>query len=252
MTDLDIVPRAGWDARQPTSRRRIPLPTPEVFLHHSGASESGAAGVRSIQNYHMTARGYVDVAYSWLVDRDSCVIYEGRGPGIDGGHTFGHNSTSHGICVMGNFDNIEPSDELLNTIALLVAHGHTQGWWPAQLTGGHRDVKNTACPGQHLYDQIPTINARAAVLKGDPMPADPHVTRIQHAIESVMPGALDPYGADGLLGDVTASAVERMGLEYQRLAALDAVPDDIVLDAGKWRAVSPHLDELHEWMSDYG
>ncbi|MCP5028192.1 MAG: hypothetical protein GY929_18095, partial [Actinomycetia bacterium] len=129
----------------------------------------------------MDGRGYLDVGYSFLIDPTTCIIYEGRGAGVDGGHTFGHNGISHGICVMGNFELVEPTDELLSTIALLVAHGHDNGWWPAELTGGHRDVGKTACPGQHLYDQIGTINARAAVLKGDHTMADtdPYVTRIQ-------------------------------------------------------------------------
>lgn len=123
--------------------------------------------MRSIQNFHMDSRGWSDIAYSFVIDPVDLTIYEARGAGVLGGHTFGRNSISHAICIMGNFDREQPTPALIDRIAELVAYGHARGWWPKQLTGGHRDVRSTSCPGTNLYRQIPTINLKA---KGGDMP----------------------------------------------------------------------------------
>lgn len=152
---LQFVTRSEWRARNPKSVRSIPIPTPDLWLHHTAGSERGDAGMRAIQDYHMDVKGWNDVAYSFVIDPDSLKVYVGRGPGIQGGHTEGHNTTSHAICVMGNFDVIQPSDDLLKVIAELINHGIEQGWWRG-LTGGHRDASGamTACPGRYLYAEL--------------------------------------------------------------------------------------------------
>lgn len=155
---LVFVPRSTWGARPPKSLTSIRVPTSELWLHHTAGNERGAAGMRAIQDYHMDVRGYNDIAYSFVVDPDTLMVYVGRGPGVQGGHTQGHNSISHAICVMGNFDVIQPSDNLLRTLAELVTYGERQAWWRS-LTGGHRDASgaSTACPGKYLYAEINRI-----------------------------------------------------------------------------------------------
>jgi hypothetical protein len=111
------------------------------------------------------AGGYVDLEYTFVLDNPSVAIYESRGPGRDTAATGGHNSISQAICVMGNFEAGDiPSTELINQIAELVAHGFEQGWWPSQITGPHKDASGnaTACCGNTLIAQIPTINSKAA------------------------------------------------------------------------------------------
>lgn len=164
MSGNRIIRRAEWRARAPKRRLEIPTPTPELWLHHSvtGASGDLAAIVRQIQAYHMDSKGWSDIAYSFLVGPDGS-IYEGRGAGVAGGHTEGHNKISHAICAIGNYDSLWPPTAMLDAIAWLVAHGHAQGWWPAQITGGHRQASgaSTACPGRHLMTALPDINAKA-------------------------------------------------------------------------------------------
>ncbi len=115
----------------------------------------------------MDRRGWSDIAYSYIIDRGTFEIYEGRGAGVQGGHTFGHNSVSHAICVMGNFEIASVPNGLIDQIAALVRHGNEQGWWPSILTGGHRDVGSTACPGGNLYAHIEEINRRAVAKDDD-------------------------------------------------------------------------------------
>lgn len=154
-----IVSRAEWGARAPKSRRTIATPTPRLWIHHTAGGEHGAAGVRQIQRFHMDSRGWSDIAYSFLVDDDG-TIYEGRGVGIAGGHTQGDNSSSHAICLMGNFENEQPTDAALDSAAHLAAYGRQQGWWH-DVTGGHRDAPgaSTACPGRHLQAVLDRIRS---------------------------------------------------------------------------------------------
>lgn len=162
-TTMEIVSRAEWGARAPVAVSGMPVPTPRLWLHHTAAEWHGPEGVRQTQDFHMDSRGYNDIAYSFLVDDDG-TIYEGRGAGVVGGHTEGDNDESHAICAMGNFVNRPPTDAMVSSIANLVRHGAAHRWWPAQLTGGHKDAPgaSTQCPGDHLYARIPTINALAA------------------------------------------------------------------------------------------
>lgn len=161
---MDIITRAEWGARPPKSTPvKIHTPTPELWLHHTASSGSGgAARVKQIQDFHMDVRRWNDIAYSFLVDL-SGDVYEGRGAGIRGGHTRNHNSISHAICVLGHYDMYNPTDAALTAVADLVRHGASEGWWPNQLTGGHRDASgaSTSCPGKNLHKKIPGINKAA-------------------------------------------------------------------------------------------
>ena len=234
---VDIISRSEWGARAPRSRTEIPLPTPELWLHHSAGSERGAAGVRAIQNFHMDTRGWTDIAYSFLIDRDTFEIYEGRGAGVSGGHTFGHNFISHGICVMGNFETVVPADGLISQIGALVRHGNLEGWWPSILTGGHRDVRPTLCPGENMYVQIDEINRRAvengeeevALRKGAKGEA---VRKFQTGLKGWNPDALPVFGVDGDFGDETETWVRNFqsSQELSVTGAIDGVTGALILE----------------------
>ncbi len=163
-----IVSREAWEARPPKRIYRIDLPTPKLYLHHSASSGTDEVAVRRIQDFHMDpkpeGRNWSDIAYSFLIDNDApdVDIFEGRGAGIAGGHTAGQNTISHAICVIGNYSTRLPHPDTLEAVAQLTAHGHTQGWWPDRITGGHRDAPgaDTSCPGAALHAHIPNINAR--------------------------------------------------------------------------------------------
>jgi hypothetical protein len=168
-----IIPRSEWGARAPRSRTRITTPTPRLWIHHTGAEERGAAGMRAIQRYHMDTKRWQDIAYSFVIDDSTGAIYEGRGAGIAGGHTQGDNSRSHAICVMGNFQNRAPSAATLWSIVQLAIYGRAKGWWVPTL-GGHRDAPgaSTACPGQALYIRLPGLRSQVADEPEDDMTPD--------------------------------------------------------------------------------
>jgi hypothetical protein len=107
----------------------------------------------------MDTRGWNDIAYSFLINHEG-TIYEGRGAGIAGGHTAGHNTVSHAICLLGNYDNATPTVAAMRSIVDLARYGHVEGWWREGFTGGHRDASgaSTSCPGRNLHSQISTLN----------------------------------------------------------------------------------------------
>lgn len=174
---VGIIPRHDWGARPPRSIRRIPTPSRDLWLHHTAGNEAGIKGMQQIQNFHMDTKGWSDIAYSFVIDPDTLLIYEGRGAGIAGGHTAGHNTTSHAICVMGNFDKESARPELLRTIADLIRYGREHGWW-GDLTGGHRDASgaSTACPGRQLQSHLTEIRALSNATTPPTPPGDDDMT----------------------------------------------------------------------------
>lgn len=169
---MDIHPRASWAAAPPRSRASIHLPSPRLWLHHTaGAMARGtiatvAVVLRAIQRFHQSpppaGRGWVDIAYSFLVDQEGRA-WEGRGAGVAGGHTRGDNTGSHAICVMGDHDIHPVPESVIDGVARLQRHGAARGWWPPRITGGHQQAPGaaTSCPGRHLMRVLPEINRRA-------------------------------------------------------------------------------------------
>jgi N-acetylmuramoyl-L-alanine amidase len=137
------------------------LPTPRLWIHHSAGSERGAAGMRSIQNFHMDSpkRKYADIGYSFVIDNADGTIFEGRGAGILGAHTLHDNGKSHAICVMGHFNKIQPSAKAIDSIVALAIHGREQGWWTPTCKG-HKDFASTECPGDNLFARLGEIRTR--------------------------------------------------------------------------------------------
>ena len=190
---MRIITRAEWGARPPKYRYNLSTPTPRLWLHHAAGailpgddsvSDADLRRIRSIQNYHMDKRGWSDIAYNFLVDPDGN-IFEGRGADIKGGHTYGENSVSHGICVMGNYDNQLVDSDLPDRLVEFVRFGYQQSWWPLGFTGGHKDAPEaeTSCPGRYLYRLLPEINN---TIKEDDMPFTEHeVAELRRLVASL-------------------------------------------------------------------
>lgn len=156
---MEIVTRKEWGARSPRRVSRISTPVQENWLHHTATEQYGAKGMRDIQRYHMDSKEWSDIGYSWVYDPKARIWFEGRGWGVSGAHTYGHNSVSHGFCVMGNYNNRNVTETNINDIARFIAGAYKAGHGPAEFTGGHRDVGSTSCPGNNLYSEISSINS---------------------------------------------------------------------------------------------
>lgn len=182
MAQHRIIPRSEWGAKPPKKTpRRIAIPSSELWLHHSVTEGFGPLAVKDLQRIAF-GRGFNDISYSYVVDQLGN-IYEARGHGIEGAHTESHNTVSHGICAVGNFEIDAPTDALIASIAWLVKYGAERRWWKTPLiTGGHRDVlrASTACPGKQLHSQINRINYEANQPASSTAPTAPPLAAPTH------------------------------------------------------------------------
>jgi hypothetical protein len=166
---MEIIGRAQWGARYAAGFGPAPLPARELWLHHTAMAtppptqsfDQDAGDVRQVERIGQERFGG-GISYTFVV-LPSGRVFEGTGVDRQGAHTKGRNSISRAIVLHGNYDVAPPPPAMLAAVADLVAHGAASHWWPAQLTGGHRDAPgaSTACPGRYAYAQIATINAAA-------------------------------------------------------------------------------------------
>lgn len=83
-------------------------------------------------------------------------IYEGRGWRWQGAHTLGHNSKGYGVSFIGDYSARLPSQHSMELVrdqlaSCAVGGGRLATSFTVQ---GHRQVVNTACPGDALYREI--------------------------------------------------------------------------------------------------
>lgn len=151
-----IIPRSAWNARPPKDRNPMANENSGLFVHHTVAASptteaAERAEMRNLQNFHMDGRGYLDLAYSFVVAHPSGRVYEGRGVDVAGAHTEGYNSTAYGVAVMGNFEGDTPTPAVIDSLRWLRRDYLRLGDRPVR---GHRDVNPTACPGRNLYARL--------------------------------------------------------------------------------------------------
>ncbi|XP_046344663.1 N-acetylmuramoyl-L-alanine amidase-like [Haliotis rufescens] len=157
-----IVSRAEWGARAPKVHiGNLPATPQNVYIHHGASTschdESTCKSImRSYQNYHMDGHGWDDIGYTFVIGEDGNV-YESRGWDKIGTHTLNHNYDGLGFCVIGDFTDHIPNADALNALKQLIKCGVDNGKIRTDyVIYGHRDVRQTACPGQKFYDLIQT------------------------------------------------------------------------------------------------
>ncbi len=153
--------------------------------------------IQSIYYYHAISLGWGDIGYNALIDRFGRVFEGRRGrdsgpkgggreiisPDVVAGHALQWNEGTCGVSCFGNYDvNQLSANEQTNLVGTLVQF---LTWacrrhyvWPNATTDflqvdwvwrsgipnicGHRDVNQTACPGQYLYAYLPDIRQKVA------------------------------------------------------------------------------------------
>lgn len=155
---MRIIPRAEWGARYANGFRSAPVPFRELWLHHSvTAARNGAGIIRGIEQIGQNRFGG-GISYTWLITPDGAV-YEGHSVDRQGAHTGGRNDIARAICLVGNYESTQPTTAQINSAAWLTRYVYDRRWAVnLGLTGGHRDLKATACPGKYAYAQIGNIN----------------------------------------------------------------------------------------------
>lgn len=168
-----IISRKGWGATESWATREPGYRRPVTFvIHHTVTTnnpQNPAAIVRAILRYHAISRGWGDIGYNFLIDRQGN-IYEGRkgGDGVVGVHAGRYNYGSIGIALLGDYRSAQMTPAMKEALLSLMA-------WEADRFGihplesshfidrdlphvlGHRDVMATVCPGDQVYRLLPEL-----------------------------------------------------------------------------------------------
>ncbi|NXD87657.1 PGRP2 amidase, partial [Halcyon senegalensis] len=160
-----ILPRCMWGARPYRGTPKpLTLPLASVYIHHTFMPSAPcrtfaecARAMRAMQRFHQDTRGWDDIGYSFVVGSDG-YLYQGRGWHWVGAHTKGYNSQGYGVGYVGDFSATSPDPD---TIALVrdellpcaVRTGRLR--WNYTLRG-HRQMGQTDCPGNSLFQEIGT------------------------------------------------------------------------------------------------
>ncbi|CAH1101152.1 unnamed protein product [Psylliodes chrysocephalus] len=158
-----IISRQAWGAKAAKSKQNFAQnPPPYVVIHHSETpscttSDSCTRRVKNIQDFHINSRGWSDIGYNFLIGGDGNV-YEGRGWGIRGAHVPKYNSRSIGICMIGNFQSSTPPSNQMEALKNLISCGTDSNKIASDYhLIGHRQGKDTDCPGDALYNLVKTM-----------------------------------------------------------------------------------------------
>ena len=207
-----VTSRAGWGADESivADPPTYTTDTKAVFVHHTAGTNDytcaeSASIIRGILTYHVKSNGWNDIGYNFLVDKCG-TLFEGRAGGLDkpvyGAHTYGFNTDTSGVAVLGDFNTATSTPAVRDSIAQLaawklglyginpagtvvMAAGASNGkYTQGQLVtmnriSGHRDGYPTECPGNNLYGDLPAIRTLAASKNSPAAGAD--VNRDGHA-----------------------------------------------------------------------
>src|SRR5512133_3061044 len=103
-----LVSREAWGARKASGQYRTHEPS-RITIHHTAVvwkRGDTAKHLQGIQDFHMgPERGWVDIAYHYLIARDG-VAYVGRPePAMPDTATAGYDTRGHlAVCLLGDFD----------------------------------------------------------------------------------------------------------------------------------------------------
>ncbi|HEX2025972.1 MAG TPA: N-acetylmuramoyl-L-alanine amidase [Actinomycetota bacterium] len=219
-----VVTRSQWGADESLrfdgsgeKGTRTFYPTQKLIVHHTvtaNADPDPAATIRAIYYDHVVNRGFIDIAYNFLIDaqgrlykgrysgphgtkhQDTITGENGAGLGVTGAHTAGYNSGTMGVAVLGNYVSTPIPGPARETLVRHLAweaerHGlgpqatstYTNPESSAKRTtpniAGHRAYTATQCPGERLNDALPGIRADVAALVGSLDTKPPRIARIE-------------------------------------------------------------------------
>lgn len=146
-----ITSRSGWGARPPRNRSTTTWPRRAGFTVHYSAGPPTQTP-RQIQNFHMDTRGWTDVGYNFLVDRQGNV-YEGRGWLVVGAHAAPHNTSHIGVCFIGRDG--DATDAAKAAIRWLYDEANRRaGRTLSRAWHGGLPGNSTSCPGGDLREWV--------------------------------------------------------------------------------------------------
>jgi len=132
-------------------------PVTEIILHCADTRPEWMARrplvekVAEIRRWHIQERGWRDIGYHWVIDRDGAVA-PGRRETEIGAHVEGHSSGTIGICLLGGYeastdDPFEKNFTPQQAAAVKRLIGEIKTRTTIRKVSGHNDYAEKACPG---------------------------------------------------------------------------------------------------------
>lgn len=177
------VSRSVWGSarslRDDTQFRGTPSFTTvtHLIVHHSATANTSAnwgATVFSFWDAHVNTNGWSDIGYNYLIAPDG-TLFVGRGGGnnVIGAHFCGTNGATMGVCMIGTYTTVAPTDTAMMTLEKLLAWkcidaninptgmaAHVAG--NIHQINGHRIGCATECPGDSTFARLPSLRGRVA------------------------------------------------------------------------------------------
>lgn len=153
--DETFVSEKSWGGTPDTGAHR----THEIHyitLHHGGTpftrEKEPKEYLRNLQSWSRSEKKWIGIPYHYLIDLDG-VIYEGRNIGYAGDTNTEYDPTGHAlICVLGNFEEVEPNQKQLDAVVNLFTFLCIKYKLSPETIKSHKDYSNqTVCPGANLY-----------------------------------------------------------------------------------------------------
>lgn len=139
-------------------------PINEIIIHATATRPNWWAGrrtqrkVNEIRRWHVEERGWSDIGYHFLIDRDGTVA-KGRPIERIGAHVRGHNTGTIGISLFGGFgssadDEFEDNFTEAQNVALRKLISELSEKYGIEKISGHNEYAAKACPGFSVKDWL--------------------------------------------------------------------------------------------------
>lgn len=134
-----------------------------IVIHHTASTRDMT--VQEIHQLHLNqGENWKGIGYHFYIDKQG-IIWRGRPEEMSGSHALDYNFVSLGICLSGNFETEQPTDNQLKSLSELIQH-LKQKYGNVQVVG-HRDLNATACPGKNLYSKLGSVIANSITPKDE-------------------------------------------------------------------------------------
>lgn len=134
-----------------------------ITIHHSATKDSATKSWDAIKKYHIETNGWDDIGYHFGVELvgDSVIVYEGRDLKYQGAHCPQLNSTRIGICLVGDYDKEEPSEQHIKVLLDLCVKLIKRFNLSPNCISYHSEYSSKTCPGS----KFPKDEFRKLVMK---------------------------------------------------------------------------------------
>lgn len=125
-----------------------------IIIHHTGGTDKDPLADTShhtfqiVDNYHKSL-GWGKMGYHYFIEKDGRLT-QGRMDYEEGAHTIGYNRKSIGVCLAGNFDAADPTEEQKKALRALLISLTTKFSVPLIKIVPHREFTKKTCFGKRL------------------------------------------------------------------------------------------------------